>query len=409
MAGALGLRPQKVALGPVVGAAVGAAWRLSGGSAAPPAVVAAATVAAYRAVSAVLFRDRPGEPAGRAGRAPRTCRSWCRLSRAPAMSARATSASWPACWVATYRRDAADVGIVASLDELAGPQFDPAQVGSAGSRVLRAHHPVPARHRARVAAVGAPGLPALPHASWPGRSGQANVPMNQREALRGVRSRIDTITPDGDRRARRPRVDPFVRRHRRADLRRHLHDLPARGPRLRQRRVSRCRRPTSPRRCCPCARPGGGLVLTSRSELGPARPLPDLHRLRDPRPDDAGRARFRRASSTSSPRRGAARRARVLGSSGSRSWCCTTRFAASLPAERSASERVVAALRRLATGQRQPRQARWPPARLHAYPSRIAIRRRIAIAARLRAAINTSRPYTINNCRSGRSSEGRRQ
>src|SRR3954454_24058487 len=30
-AGALGLRPQKVALGPVVGAAVGAAWRLAAG------------------------------------------------------------------------------------------------------------------------------------------------------------------------------------------------------------------------------------------------------------------------------------------------------------------------------------------------------------------------------------------
>jgi hypothetical protein len=28
--------------------------------------------------------------------------------------------------------------------------------------------------------------------------GQANVPMNQREALRGVRSRIDTIDVDGD-------------------------------------------------------------------------------------------------------------------------------------------------------------------------------------------------------------------
>ena len=28
--------------------------------------------------------------------------------------------------------------------------------------------------------------------------GQANVPMNQREALRGVRSRIDTINVDGD-------------------------------------------------------------------------------------------------------------------------------------------------------------------------------------------------------------------
>src|SRR5580704_6467449 len=37
LAGALGLRPQKVALGPVVGAAVGAAWQLSGGSEAPPA------------------------------------------------------------------------------------------------------------------------------------------------------------------------------------------------------------------------------------------------------------------------------------------------------------------------------------------------------------------------------------
>src|SRR4051794_38942514 len=37
IAGALGLRPQKVALGPVVGAAVGAAWRLAAGADAPPA------------------------------------------------------------------------------------------------------------------------------------------------------------------------------------------------------------------------------------------------------------------------------------------------------------------------------------------------------------------------------------
>src|SRR5690242_13482927 len=57
VAGALGLRPQKVALGPVVGAAVGAAWRLAAGPGAPPAAVAASAVVGFRALSAALFRD----------------------------------------------------------------------------------------------------------------------------------------------------------------------------------------------------------------------------------------------------------------------------------------------------------------------------------------------------------------
>ena len=53
--GAFGLRPQKVALGPMVGAAVGlaAARRRR----VPMAVVASTTVAAYRMLSAGLFRD----------------------------------------------------------------------------------------------------------------------------------------------------------------------------------------------------------------------------------------------------------------------------------------------------------------------------------------------------------------
>src|SRR5207302_7280603 len=56
VAGGLGLRPQKVALGPVLGAAVGRG--LAGRPAtAAPAVVAAATVVSFRAVSAALFRD----------------------------------------------------------------------------------------------------------------------------------------------------------------------------------------------------------------------------------------------------------------------------------------------------------------------------------------------------------------
>ena len=106
----------------------------------------------------------------------------------------------------------------------------------AGPRVLRAHDPVHPRHRARVAAVGAPGLPALPHAGRASaRTGER--PMNQREALRGIRSRIDTITLPTGEDVIGPRLDPIVRRQRRTDLRRDLHHLPTRGPRLRQRRL----------------------------------------------------------------------------------------------------------------------------------------------------------------------------
>ena len=64
-AGALGLRPQKVALGPVVGAAVG--FGLSrfgeGPSRASGAVAAAAAVVGYRTAAAVLFRDPQVRPA----------------------------------------------------------------------------------------------------------------------------------------------------------------------------------------------------------------------------------------------------------------------------------------------------------------------------------------------------------
>src|SRR4051794_14565737 len=52
--GAMGLRPQKVAMGPLVGIAVGQALSRPG---APAAVVASASVLAYRCLSALLFRD----------------------------------------------------------------------------------------------------------------------------------------------------------------------------------------------------------------------------------------------------------------------------------------------------------------------------------------------------------------
>jgi hypothetical protein len=97
----------------------------------------------------------------------------------------------------TYVRDAADAGIVASLDGLAGPDLDPAAVDH---RVREFYE-----HTTRFA------LDIVPEwRPWvrPGyllysslvakRLGQANVPMNQRQALRGVHSRIDTIDVDRD-------------------------------------------------------------------------------------------------------------------------------------------------------------------------------------------------------------------
>ena len=93
----------------------------------------------------------------------------------------------------TYTADVADIGIVGDLDELAGPSFDPAGTDP----LVREFY----EHTTRFA------LDIVPEwRLWvrPGYLlyrtllarplGQANVPMSQREAQRGVRSRIDTIT-----------------------------------------------------------------------------------------------------------------------------------------------------------------------------------------------------------------------
>ena len=122
--GALGIRPQKVAMGPAVGAVIGQA--LSRGPA-PAAVVASSTVLAYRTLSALIFRDQQVSLlADRVSSAdlpfvvPRPARSryvgtgYVR-ELAEELGARYTAA-------------APDAGIVASLDALTGPLFDPGQV-----------------------------------------------------------------------------------------------------------------------------------------------------------------------------------------------------------------------------------------------------------------------------------------
>ena len=187
--GALGIRPQKVAMGPVVGAVIGQA--LSRGPA-PAAVVASSTVLAYRTLSALIFRDQQISLLAERVRAadlpfvvPRPARSrYVGTGYVRELSDELG---------ARYTPDAPDAGIVASLDALAGSLFDPGQV----DLLVREFY----EHTTRFA------LDIVPEwRLWvrPGYLlyrtvvarplGQASIPMNQRETQRGIRSRIDTIS-----------------------------------------------------------------------------------------------------------------------------------------------------------------------------------------------------------------------
>jgi hypothetical protein len=201
VAGALSLRPQKVALGPVAGAAVGLAFSrartssgpVAGAAAAGAAAGAAATaVAGYRTASALLFRDP----------AVSLLASAIPAANAPFVVPLANRSRYvgtgylrdlAAVLGGQYTADVAGIGIIASLDELAGPGFDPAAVDP----LVREFY----EHTTRFT------LDIVPEwRLWvrPGYLlyqmllarplGQANVPMNQRAAQRGVRGRIDTIT-----------------------------------------------------------------------------------------------------------------------------------------------------------------------------------------------------------------------
>ena len=187
--GAMGLRPEKVAMGPVVGIAVGQALSRRP---APTAVVASSTVLAYRSLSALIFREaQMSLVADRVSAAdlpfvvPRPARSRYVGTGYVRQLAEELGAH--------YTADAPDAGIVASLDSLAGPGLDPGQVDP----LVREFY----EHTTRFA------LDIVPQwRAWvrPGYLlyrtvvarplGQASIPMNQREAQRGIRSRIDTIT-----------------------------------------------------------------------------------------------------------------------------------------------------------------------------------------------------------------------
>lgn len=265
VAGALGVRPQKVVMGPAVGYAVGRLLaRLSGRRDVPAAVVAAGTVAVYRMLSALVFPDPQVDLLAESVPAEQ-------LPFVVPLEARTR-------YVGTgyvrdlaeviggeYRAAAPDVGIVGSLDELAGPGFDPAavdpRVREFYEHTTRFTLDIVPRWRLWVR----PGY--LLYRSLVARPlGQANVPMNEHETRRGIHSRIDTITPPGDEVIG---VRGWLRSFADTDepiyvgiyttYRRDGHGYVSVGFPLPQASFTAT--------LAPAARPGGGLVLSSRSDL----------------------------------------------------------------------------------------------------------------------------------------------
>jgi hypothetical protein len=195
-AGALGLRPQKVLLGPAVGAAIGLGLaglsRLARAGRVPGSVAAAAAVVGFRTASALLFRDPQLSLLAERVR-PEDVPFVVPLASQTRYVGTEYVRSLAQVLGGAYTPDVEDIGIVASLDDLAGPSFDPAGIDP----LVREFY----EHTTRFA------LDIVPEwRLWvrPGYLlyrtllatplGQASVPMSQREAQRGVRSRIDTIT-----------------------------------------------------------------------------------------------------------------------------------------------------------------------------------------------------------------------
>jgi hypothetical protein len=187
--GAMGLRPQKVVFGPLVGLLVGRA--LARGSASS-AIAASSTVLAYRSLSALIFRDAQLSLLAERVRAadlpfvvPRPARS--RYVGTAYVQELAEQLG------ARYTPDAQDTGIVASLDALAGPELDPHQVDP----LVREFYEHTTRFSLDIVPQWRlwvrPGY--LLYRTVVARPlGQASVPMSQREAQRGIRSRIDTVS-----------------------------------------------------------------------------------------------------------------------------------------------------------------------------------------------------------------------
>ncbi|WP_028059985.1 DUF456 domain-containing protein [Candidatus Solirubrobacter pratensis] len=190
--GLIGLRPLKVALGVAVGAMVGAVLHDAG-----PALVAAAVTIVYRAIAAVAYRNRP-------------------LVRVMAQEVPAAELRYVVPFEArskyvgadyveqlaevrggTFRRNPPDVGILASLDALDGPQFDARLVHP----LIREFYEHTSRFKLTIVPEWRPWMKPVYElfkrfVAQP--LGQAAIPSNIEEAQRGMVSTIDTIDLDDD-------------------------------------------------------------------------------------------------------------------------------------------------------------------------------------------------------------------
>jgi hypothetical protein len=266
LGGVLGIRPQKVVFGPLFGAAAG--WALTLRRRPPPAaVVASTTMLAYRVASALLFRDAQVTLLAHRVAAEDLPFVVAREARSRYVG---TDYVRELAEVVggRYVADAPDAGIVAAVDELAGPEFDPAEIDP---RVREFYE-----HTTRFA------LDIVPQwRFWvrPGYLlyravvarplGQANVPMNQRETQRGIRSRIDTITPvDGTVVAVRGWIRSFTDTDEPIYV--GIYTTYRHGGRGYVSVGFPLPQASFTATLLPRARPGGGLVLTSRSELDQA-------------------------------------------------------------------------------------------------------------------------------------------
>jgi hypothetical protein len=194
--GLLGLRPLKVALGLLLGAGTGILLQALFGRV-EPALVAAAVTVAYRVVAAAAYRERPLVSV--------------MAEEVPAADLRyvvpfeARTRYVGADYVeqlakvrgGTFRRNPPDVGIVASLDTLAGPTFDAGRVHP----LIREFYEHTSRFKLSI-------IPEWRRWMKPWYEvfkrlvaeplGQATIPSNIEEAQRGMVSTIDTISLDDD-------------------------------------------------------------------------------------------------------------------------------------------------------------------------------------------------------------------
>jgi len=194
--GLLGLRPAKVALGLVIGAAAGAVLRALDPSM-EPALVAAAVTLVYRLVAAVVYRDRPLV----AVMAEEVPASELRYVVPFEARSRYVGADYVEQLAhvrgGTFRRNPPDIGILASLDGLQGPTFDAARVHP----LIREFYEHTSRFRLSITPEWRPWMKpgyALFKRVVAEPLGQAAIPSNIEEAQRGMVSTIDTIDLDGD-------------------------------------------------------------------------------------------------------------------------------------------------------------------------------------------------------------------